>query len=188
MSTPFAAAVLSSSILSGTSLLYATLGELVGERAGIVNLGLEGLMLIGAAVGFAATSLAGDPYIGVAAAGLVCLAANLIFGFIVIERRANQLAAGLTLIYPGITGHHKDTFNRPKTNPKVTSGLVGVSRRFRPHLIHRSVKLSATVRRRQARDDSQARSRKDIVNAVPITIRQPRKRWPEAVLQEIPAS
>jgi len=61
MSTPFAAAVLSSSILSGTSLLYATLGELVGERAGIVNLGLEGLMLIGAAVGFAATSLAGDP-------------------------------------------------------------------------------------------------------------------------------
>jgi general nucleoside transport system permease protein len=101
MSTPFAAAVLSSSILSGTSLLYATLGELVGERAGIVNLGLEGLMLIGAAVGFAATSLAGDPYIGVAAAGLVCLAANLIFGFIVIERRANQLAAGLTLMFFG---------------------------------------------------------------------------------------
>jgi hypothetical protein len=73
MSTPFAAAVLSSSILSGTSLLYATLGELVGERAGIINLGLEGLMLIGAAVGFAATSLAGDPY--------------LIFGFIEPGRR-----------------------------------------------------------------------------------------------------
>ena len=101
MSTPFAAAVLSSSILSGTSLLYATLGELVGERAGIVNLGLEGLMLIGAAVGFAATSLGGDPYVGVAAAGLACLAANLIFGFIVIERRANQLAAGLTLMFFG---------------------------------------------------------------------------------------
>jgi len=50
---------------------------------------------------FAATSLAGDPYIGVAAAGLVCLAANLIFGFIVIERRANQLAAGLTLMFFG---------------------------------------------------------------------------------------
>jgi ABC-type uncharacterized transport system permease subunit len=80
MSTPFAVAVLSSSILSGTSLLYATLGELVGERAGIVNLGLEGLMLIGAAVGFAATSLAGDPYAGVAAAALACLAANLVFG------------------------------------------------------------------------------------------------------------
>jgi simple sugar transport system permease protein len=101
MSTPFAVAVLSSSVLSGTSLLYATLGELVGERAGIVNLGLEGLMLIGAAVGFAATSLAGDPYAGVAAAALACLAANLLFGFIVIERRANQLAAGLTLMFFG---------------------------------------------------------------------------------------
>ncbi len=50
MTLSFAAAVLASSILSGTSLLYATLGELVGERAGIVNLGLEGNMLIGAAV------------------------------------------------------------------------------------------------------------------------------------------
>jgi ABC-type uncharacterized transport system permease subunit len=101
MSTPFAAAVLSSSILSGTSLLYATLGELVGERAGIVNLGLEGIMLIGAAVGFAASALTGDPYLGVAAAALAGLAANLLFGFVVIERRANQLAAGLTLLFFG---------------------------------------------------------------------------------------
>jgi len=101
MSTPFAAAVLSSSILSGTSLLYATLGELVGERAGIVNLGLEGIMLIGAAVGFAACALTGDPYLGVAAAALAGLAANLLFGFVVIERRANQLAAGLTLLFFG---------------------------------------------------------------------------------------
>ena len=64
-------------ILSGTSLLYATLGELVGERAGIVNLGLEGLMLIGAATGFAAASLTGNPYLGVAAAAVAGVAANL---------------------------------------------------------------------------------------------------------------
>ena len=57
-------------ILSGTSLLYATLGELVGERAGIVNLGLEGLMLIGASTGFAAASLTRNPYLGVAAAAV----------------------------------------------------------------------------------------------------------------------
>jgi simple sugar transport system permease protein len=101
MSASFAAAVLASSIVSGTSLLYATLGELVGERAGIVNLGLEGIMLIGAAVGFAAASLAGNPYLGVAAAGLACLAVNLVFGFIVIARQANQLAAGLTLMFFG---------------------------------------------------------------------------------------
>jgi ABC-type uncharacterized transport system permease subunit len=102
MSTPFAAAVLSSSILSGTSLLYATLGELVGERAGIVNLGLEGVMLIGAAVGFAVTALIGDPSVGVAAAALAGLAANLLFGYVVIGRHANQLAAGLTLLFFGL--------------------------------------------------------------------------------------
>jgi general nucleoside transport system permease protein len=101
MSASFAAAALVGAILSGTSLLYATLGELVGERAGIVNLGLEGIMLIGAAVGFAATSLAGDPYLGIAAAALAGMAGNMLFGYVVITRRANQLAAGLTLLFLG---------------------------------------------------------------------------------------
>ena len=101
MSTSFAAAVLSSSILSGTSLLYATLGELVGERAGIVNLGLEGIMLIGASVGFAACAAIGNPYFAVVAAAFAGLAANLLFGYVVVGRRANQLAAGLTLLFFG---------------------------------------------------------------------------------------
>jgi general nucleoside transport system permease protein len=102
MSTTFAAAVASSAILSGTSLLYATLGELVGERAGIVNLGLEGIMLIGAAVGFAATAVAGNPYFGVAAAALAGSGANLLLGYVVIARQANQLAAGLSLMFFGL--------------------------------------------------------------------------------------
>jgi simple sugar transport system permease protein len=102
MSTTFVAAVASSSILSGTSLLYATLGELVGERAGIVNLGLEGIMLIGAAVGFAATSIAGNPYFGVAAAALAGSGTNLLLGYVVITRQANQLAAGLSLMFFGL--------------------------------------------------------------------------------------
>ena len=101
MSASFAAAVLSSSIVSGTSLFYAASGELVGERAGVVNLGLEGLMLIGAAEGVAGASLTGNPYVGVAAAGLACLVANLIFAYLVVERRANQLAAGLSLMFFG---------------------------------------------------------------------------------------
>jgi simple sugar transport system permease protein len=101
MSASFAVAVLVSSILSGTSLLYATLGELVGQRAGVVNLGLEGIMLIGASVGFAATVLVGDPYLGIAAAALAGLVGNLLFGYVVITRRANQLAAGLTLLFLG---------------------------------------------------------------------------------------
>lgn len=102
MSASFAGAVLASSILSGASLLYATLGELIGERAGVVNLGLEGLMLIGASVGFAAASTAGDPYSGLAAAGLAAMCANLVFAYVVVARRANQLAAGLALMFFGV--------------------------------------------------------------------------------------
>lgn len=100
MALPFA--MLSTTIVSGTSLLYATLGELVGERAGIVNLGLEGLMLIGASTGFAGAALVGSPYLGVVAAAAAGVAANLMFGYVVISRGANQLAAGLSLMFFGL--------------------------------------------------------------------------------------
>jgi simple sugar transport system permease protein len=99
MSTALLAGVLASAILSGTSLLYAALGEIIGERAGIVNLGLEGIMLVGAAVGFAATALTGNPYLGIVAAAIGGTAVNLIFGWLVIGRRANQLATGLTSMF-----------------------------------------------------------------------------------------
>jgi general nucleoside transport system permease protein len=94
--------IVASAIMSGTSLLYATLGEIVGERAGIVNLGLEGIMLIGAATGFAMTALTGYPYVGIAAAALAGAAANLIFAYLVVGRHANQLATGLALMFFGI--------------------------------------------------------------------------------------
>jgi ABC-type uncharacterized transport system permease subunit len=94
--------IVASAVMSGTSLLYATLGEIVGERAGIVNLGLEGIMLVGAATGFAVTALSGDPYLGVAAAMLAGAAANLVFAYLVVGRHANQLATGLALMFFGI--------------------------------------------------------------------------------------
>ena len=93
--------VLANAILSGTSLLYATLGELIGERVGIVNLGLEGIMLIGAATGFAATAWTGSPYAGLLAAAVAGAAANAVFAYLVIGRRANQLASGLSLMFFG---------------------------------------------------------------------------------------
>jgi ABC-type uncharacterized transport system permease subunit len=93
--------IVASTILSATTLLYATLGELIGQRAGVVNLGLEGIMLIGAAAGFAATAVTGNPYLGIAAAATAGAAANLIFAYLVISRRANQLAAGLSLMFFG---------------------------------------------------------------------------------------
>ena len=102
MSAAFPIALASSAILSGTSLLYATLGELIGERAGIVNLGLEGLMLIGASAGFAGAAVTANPYLGVAAAALAGVAANGLFSYVVITRHANQLAAGLSLTFFGL--------------------------------------------------------------------------------------
>jgi ABC-type uncharacterized transport system permease subunit len=102
MSAALIAGVVASSILSGTSLLYATLGELVGERAGIVNLGLEGIMLIGAAAGFVVAALTGNPYVGLTAAALAGAAVNLVFAYLVVGRRANQLATGLCLMFFGL--------------------------------------------------------------------------------------
>jgi ABC-type uncharacterized transport system permease subunit len=93
--------VISSAIYSGTSLLYATLGEVVGERAGVVNLGLEGILLVSAAVGVSVTSRTHNPYLGILAALLAGGLMNLVFGYLVITRKANQLASGLATMFLG---------------------------------------------------------------------------------------
>jgi len=93
--------VLSSAIFSGTSLLYVTLGEVIGERAGIVNLGLEGIMLVSASVGFAITSTTGNPYLGILASMFTGGLMNMLFGYLVVSRKANQLASGLATMFFG---------------------------------------------------------------------------------------
>lgn len=92
---------ISSMIFSGTSLLYSTLGEVLTERTGIVNLGLEGVLLVSASLGFGVTVKTGSPYWGILAAMLGGALMNLLFGFLVITRRANQLASGLALMFFG---------------------------------------------------------------------------------------
>jgi ABC-type uncharacterized transport system permease subunit len=94
--------VLSSAIFSGTSLLYITLGEVVDERSGIVNLGLEGVILVSAATGFAVTVLTGNPYLGVLVAMIAGGSMNMILCYLVIHRKANQLASGLALMLFGV--------------------------------------------------------------------------------------
>jgi general nucleoside transport system permease protein len=94
--------VLAGAVLSATSLLYATLGETIVERGGIVNLGLEGVLLIGASVGFAVTVATGSAWLGVVAAAMGGALTNLLFGWLVVARRANQLASGLAMMFFGI--------------------------------------------------------------------------------------
>jgi ABC-type uncharacterized transport system permease subunit len=93
--------VLSSAIFSGTSLLYTTLGEVIDERGGIVNLGLEGVLLVSASSGFAVTYLSGSPYLGILVSVLAGGLMNMILGYLVITRKANQLASGLALMFFG---------------------------------------------------------------------------------------
>ena len=98
----FIEGVLTGSIQSSTSVLYAALGEVIIERAGIVNLGVEGSMLIGAVTGFMITKETGSPLLGIVAAALMAGLFNLILAYLVVSRKANQLASGLALMFCGL--------------------------------------------------------------------------------------
>jgi simple sugar transport system permease protein len=87
---------------AATPLIIAGLGELIAERSGVLNLGLEGMMLIGAAVGFMATASSGNPFLGMLAAMLAGAGASLIFGFLTLSLMANQVATGLALTIFGV--------------------------------------------------------------------------------------
>ena len=91
-----------------TPILLAATGELVVEKSGVINLGVEGMMLIGAVVGFAVTFNYGPdlgdlaPWIGVLGAAVAGAASSLVFGFLVLTLGSNQVATGLALAIFGI--------------------------------------------------------------------------------------
>ena len=89
--------ILTVTIEAGASLLYATLGEVFTERSGVLNLGLEGMMMMGAASGFIAAKSSGDPWVGVAAALFVGGVLGLVHAFLTITLRTNQVVTGLAL-------------------------------------------------------------------------------------------
>jgi len=121
--------VISSAIFSGTSLLYATLGETIHQRSGIVNLGLEGVMLVSASSGFAITAITGKPYLGVFVAALVGGLVNMILGYLVVIRKANQLASGLALMFFGfgLSAIIGKSFVGFKINPLPRFSIPGLS-------------------------------------------------------------
>ena len=91
------ASILSISIAAGTSLVYATLGEIVTERAGILNLGVEGMMIMGAVTGFAAAFHTDSVLIGVVVAMLVGALMSAIHAFVTITLLADQVVSGLAM-------------------------------------------------------------------------------------------
>lgn len=84
-------------IVAGTPLLFATIGEIITERSGNLNLGVEGMMLMGAVMGFMVGMLTGNAALALLAAMIAGACGALIFAFLTITLRANQVVSGLTL-------------------------------------------------------------------------------------------
>jgi ABC-type uncharacterized transport system permease subunit len=93
--------ILQAGVASGTVLLFATLGEVFAERAGVLNLGVEGMMLVGAMTAFSVTVATGNPWIGVLAAMFFAGLFSQIHAFIVVTLQADQVVSGLALTFLG---------------------------------------------------------------------------------------
>ena len=94
--------ILISVCAASTPLLLAATGELVVERSGVLNLGVEGMMVMGAVAGFSVAQLTGDPYLGALSAIIVGALFSLIFAFLTLTLVANQVASGLALTILGL--------------------------------------------------------------------------------------
>lgn len=89
--------ILAGAVTAGTPLLFATLGEIITEKVGQLNLGVEGMMLMGAVIGFSAALSTGNPALGILAGMIAGACGALIFAFLTITLRANQIVSGLSL-------------------------------------------------------------------------------------------
>ena len=93
--------ILAAGVASGTILLFAAIGEIFAERAGVLNLGVEGMMLVGAVAGFSVAATTGDPWIGLVVAMLAGAALSLVHAVMAIQFRADQVISGLALTFLG---------------------------------------------------------------------------------------
>ena len=116
--------ILAITIRAGTSLLYATIGEIFTERSGILNLGVEGMMIMGAVCGFAAAFHTGNVWAGVVTAIIVGGLLALIHAFLTITLRADQTVSGLALT---IFGSGLASFLGQKLGPsgRPLVGMIG---------------------------------------------------------------
>lgn len=98
----FSMATLKAAIPAGTPLLFGTLGEIYAERSGVLNLGIEGMMIMGAAAGFGVTLATGNVWLGLTLAAMAGGLLALIHAFLSITLRANQVVSGLALTMFGL--------------------------------------------------------------------------------------
>jgi simple sugar transport system permease protein len=94
--------ILHAGIASGTVLLFAALGEILAERSGVMNLGLEGMMLLGAMMAFSTAVGTGQPWLGVLYAMLAAGLLALLHAVVTISFQADQVVSGLAVNFLGI--------------------------------------------------------------------------------------
>jgi len=116
---------LSRSLAYGTPLLLGTLGEIYTERSGVLNLGVEGMMIMGAYSAFTITYISGNPWWGIMVAAVVGGAFSLIHAFTTVTLKANQVVSGLSLTMlglglSGMFGRGWEGKPLPATIPKIT--------------------------------------------------------------------
>lgn len=123
--------ILAITVRAGTSLVFATIGEILTERAGILNLGIEGIMLMGAVTSFAASFYSQNLWLALLVAAVVGAAMAAIHAFLTVTMRANQVVSGLSITLFG-TGFASFLGQRlgPAANNFRLVGLKGA--RFTP--------------------------------------------------------
>src|SRR5213595_2594831 len=105
MNNSLAVVLIASGVAYGTPLLYAALGELLAERSGVLNLGVEGMMLVGAVMGFWGVQRTGNLGLALLIGAVAGATMALIHAFLVVTLRANQIVSGLALtIFAGAAG------------------------------------------------------------------------------------
>lgn len=126
--------ILTITIRAGTSLIYAITGEIYTERSGILNLGVEGMMLMGAVTAFATAYYTGTPWLGLLAAMLVGAALAAIHAFLTVTMRANHVVSGLSIT---LFGTGLASFLGKRLGPEANGGnLVGlIGPRFSPWMV-----------------------------------------------------
>jgi simple sugar transport system permease protein len=93
--------ILQAGVATGTVLLFATIGEIFSERSGVLNLGVEGMMLVGAMSAFSIAIATGNPWLGLLVAMLASGIFSQIHAFITITLQADQVVSGLALTFLG---------------------------------------------------------------------------------------
>ncbi len=119
------ASVLAITLKAGTSLIYATIGEIYSEKSGVLNLGVEGTMLMGAVTSFAVSYYTQNLFAALLAACAVGAVLSLIHAFLTVTMRAQQVVSGLsiTLFGTGMASFLGQTVG-PETNSSYLAGLT----------------------------------------------------------------